>query len=90
MHCSLVKFTLVPNSVFLFWKQSILEFLLSIAETFRCSVSPVQIKIVLLLDALQLLMFVGTLAYFEPKLTLLIIRYSDNFLIIKMQILFNK
>jgi hypothetical protein len=47
-------------------------------------------KIVLLLDALQLLIFsAGMLTYFEPKLFLLIMFQNGTFLIIKILIVLN-
>jgi hypothetical protein len=53
--------------------------------------SALQVKIALLLDALQMLMlFVGTLTYLEPKPFLLIIFYDNTSLIIKILIVFNK
>jgi hypothetical protein len=38
MHSFLYKFTLVVNSVLLFWKLLVFEFLLCILETLLCSV----------------------------------------------------
>jgi hypothetical protein len=55
MHCSLFKFTLVLNSVLLFRKLLVFEFLFDIMETSRCSLSAVKVKIGPLLDVLQLL-----------------------------------
>jgi hypothetical protein len=79
--CALFKFTLA------LWKLLILEFLLGMSETFLCPVSAFQGKIVLLLDALQLLMlFVVTLAYLERKLFFLVIFYNYTSLIIKILI----
>jgi hypothetical protein len=69
MHCFLFKFTLVLNSALLFWKLLVFESLLGISETYLCSISAPQVKIVPLLDALQLLMlFVGMLTYLGPKI----------------------
>jgi hypothetical protein len=68
MHCFLFQFTLILNSV-LFWKLFIFKFLLSISESFLCSLSALLIKIDLTLDVLQLLMpFEGMLMDLEPKL----------------------
>jgi hypothetical protein len=79
MNGSLLKFTLVLNSVFLFWELIVFELLLGMHETFFCSRSALLVKIVPLRDALQLLMlFVETLTYLEPKLFLLIVLYSDT------------
>jgi hypothetical protein len=73
MHWFLFKLTLILNSVHLFWKLVVFEFLLGVSVTFLCSLSALKVKIVPLQDALQLLMlFVGTLAYLEPKLFILI------------------
>jgi hypothetical protein len=51
---SLFQFTLVPNSVLLFWKLLLFEFLLGVSDKFLCSMSAVLLKTVLLLDALPL------------------------------------
>jgi hypothetical protein len=68
MHCFLFEFTLVLNSV-LFWKLLVFEVLLGTLETLFCSVSAPHVKIVPLLDALQLLMlFAGILTYSEPEM----------------------
>jgi hypothetical protein len=76
-------FTWALNSVFLFWKLLVFEFLLCTSEIF-CVVSALQARIVLLLDALHpLMLFVGTFTYLEPKLFLLIVFYNDILLIIK-------
>jgi hypothetical protein len=54
------------NSVPLFWKLLVLEFLLGTSENFLCSDSAPQVKIVPLLDALQLLfLFAETLTCLE-------------------------
>jgi hypothetical protein len=74
MRCYLLKFTVVLNSVLLFWKLLAFEFLLGTSETLLCSVSAP------LLDALQLLMlFAGILTYLEPNLFSLIIYYKFNY-----------
>jgi hypothetical protein len=74
MHCSLFKFALALNSDLLFWKLLVFKFLLRISENFLYSMSAILVKIVLLLDALQLIMlFAGTLTYLEANLFLLII-----------------
>jgi hypothetical protein len=80
MSCSLLKFTVVLNSVLLFWKLLAYEFLLGTSEILLCSVSAPQADIVPLLDALQLLMlFAGILTYLEPNLFSLIIFYEFNY-----------
>jgi hypothetical protein len=77
MHCFLFEFTLVLTTDLLFSKLLVSEFLLSLAENFLCSMSAVLVKIVLLLDAPQLLMlFVGTLTYMKRKLFLVIVFYN--------------
>jgi hypothetical protein len=71
---SFFKFTFAINSGILFWKLLLFKYLLSISENFPCSISALQVKTVLLLDALHLIMlFVGMMAYVEPKMFLLII-----------------
>jgi hypothetical protein len=66
MLVSLFKFTLVLNSVRLFWKLLAFVSLLGTSETFLCSTFALQLKTVLLLDVLQLLMLsVGTLMSLE-------------------------
>jgi hypothetical protein len=50
------------------------ELLPGVSENFFCSMSAVQVRIVLLPDAhLLLILFAETLAYLEPKVLLLII-----------------
>jgi hypothetical protein len=49
MHSFLFMFTLVLNSVRLFWKLLVFEFLLGISETSLCSTSTPKVKIVSLL-----------------------------------------
>jgi len=56
MHFSLSKYTLVLNSVRLFWKLLVFVSLLGTSETFLCSTFALILNPVLLLDALQLLM----------------------------------
>jgi hypothetical protein len=69
MDCSLFNLIFVPNSVFPVWKLLVFELLLGM--------SALQVNIVTLLDALQLIiLFAGTLTYLEPKLFLLIIFYN--------------
>jgi hypothetical protein len=78
MHCSFVKFILVLSSFLLFWK------LLGMLEVLLCSISASQIKIVPLLDALQLLIvFAGALTYLKPELFFSIICYSCSFFLLK-------
>jgi hypothetical protein len=64
--CSSVPwFQILP---FLFWKLLVSEFLLGISETLHCSMFAPHVKIAPLLDVQRLLMlFAGTLTYFEPK-----------------------
>jgi hypothetical protein len=77
IHCSLSKFTVVWNTALPSWKLSVFEFLLGISETFLRSVSALQLLIVLLLDAHQLLMLsAGTLMYLKQKLFPLVIFYN--------------
>jgi hypothetical protein len=86
----LPKFTLALNSVLLFWKLLIFEFLLSMSENILDSMSALQVKIVLFLDVFQVLMlFVRVLMYLEPKLFHLIILYSGTPIIIKVLIVFS-
>jgi hypothetical protein len=67
----------------------VFEFLLGISETFPCSLSAIQIKIIPLLIIIQLLMLcTRTLMYLEPKL-LDITFYYDMFLLVKILIVFN-
>jgi hypothetical protein len=56
MHFSLSKYTLILNSVLLFWKLLVFVPLLGTSETFLCSMFVLILNPVLLLDALQLLM----------------------------------
>jgi hypothetical protein len=73
---SLFKFTLVLNSVRLYWKLLAFVSLLGTSETFLYSTFALQLKTVLLLDALQLLMLsAGTLISLEDKMFLLNIFY---------------
>jgi hypothetical protein len=66
MTFSLFKFTLVLNSVRLFWKLLAFVALLGTSETFLCSTFALQLKTVLLLDVLQLLILSkGTLMSLE-------------------------
>jgi hypothetical protein len=63
---SLFKFTLVLNSVRLYWKLLFFMSLLGTSETFLCSTFALQLKTVLLLDVIQLLMLsAGTLMSLE-------------------------
>jgi hypothetical protein len=76
MHFSVFKFTLVLNSVHLFWKLLAFVSLLGTSETFFYSMFVLQLKTVLLLDALQLLMLSpGTLIYLEDNMSHLNIFY---------------
>jgi hypothetical protein len=80
MRSFLLKFTVVLNSVLLFWKLLAFEFLIGTSETLLCSVSAPQVDIVPLLDVLRLLMlFAGILTYLEPDLFSLITFYESNY-----------
>jgi hypothetical protein len=73
----LFKFTLVLNSVLMFWKLLVSEFLLGTSDILLCSMSAPQVKIVPLPDVHQLLiLFAGTLTYLEPKTFSFIIFYT--------------
>jgi hypothetical protein len=77
MNSLLFKFALVLNSVLLFWKLLVFEFLLGISEILLCTYSVPHVKTVRLLDAHQLLiLFAGTLKYSEPRTFPLIIFYN--------------
>jgi hypothetical protein len=77
MHCFLFQFTLVLNSVHLFFKLLVFEFFLGTSETSLCSVSATEVKIIPMLDALQpLILFAGTLTNSEPKIFPSIIFYN--------------
>jgi hypothetical protein len=77
MHYFLLESILVLISAFPFWKVLISEFLLGISETLHCSMSALQVKIVLPLDAHQLLMlFARTLTYSETETFTLINFYN--------------
>jgi hypothetical protein len=79
LHCSLFKFALFLNSVLVFWKLLIFEFLLGISETSLCSTSVPKVKIVPLLDVLQLpMLFARMFTYLETKLFSLIIFYNGS------------
>jgi hypothetical protein len=70
----LLKFIFVLNSVFLFCKLFVFEFLLGTSDI--CSVSAPHLKIVPLLDVHQLLMLsAGTFTYSESTLFSLTIFY---------------
>jgi hypothetical protein len=84
MHSFIFKLTLALNSVLLFWKLLVFEFLLGTSETVLCSMSAPQADIVPLLDALQLLMLsAGTSTYLEPKMFSLIIFYNGPCIILR-------
>jgi hypothetical protein len=84
MHSFLFKFTLVLNSVLLFRQLLVFEFIPGTLETLLCSVSAPQVRIVPLLDALQLLMlFAGVLAYLESKTFSLIMFYNGPCIVLK-------
>jgi hypothetical protein len=83
MHLSLFKFTLVLNSVLLVFVS-----LLGTSETSLCSVFALQLKTVLLLDALQLLMLSAeTSISLEDKMFPMITFYykHDNSLFVRYQ-----
>jgi hypothetical protein len=68
MHSFLFKFTLVLNSVLLFWKLLVFEFLVGISDTLIYSMPVPHVKIVPLLDVHQLLMlFAAALTYSESR-----------------------
>jgi hypothetical protein len=74
MNSFLFKFTLVLNSVLLFWKLLVFEFLLGISETLLCSVTTHRVNFSLFFDVHELLiLFAGTLTYSEPRTFSLII-----------------
>jgi hypothetical protein len=76
MHSILFQFPVILNSVLLFWKLLVFEFLLGISETLLCSMSAPHVKTVPLLDVHQLLMLsAGTLTYSEPRTFSSIILY---------------
>jgi hypothetical protein len=61
-----------------------------IRHFFLCSMSALRVKIVLLLDMLQIpMLFVGALSNLEPKMFLLVVFYSGTFLSVKIFIVFN-
>jgi hypothetical protein len=63
--------------------------MLAISDTFLCSVFAHKVKTALLLDAIQLSkLFVGTVAYLEPKWFLLILFCSGAFSVTKILIVF--
>jgi hypothetical protein len=68
MHSFLLKSTVVLNSALPFWKLLVSEFMLGISETLHCSMSALQVKIVPLPEAHQVLvLFAGNLTYSEPQ-----------------------
>jgi hypothetical protein len=82
MHRSSFKFALILKLVLPFWIVLVFELLLNISEIILCSMSALQVKTVLRLDAQKLLMlFVGTVIYLKRKLCLSKICYNshDNF-----------
>jgi hypothetical protein len=82
MRYSLSKFTVVWNTALPFWKLSVFESLLSISETFRCSILALHLKAVLLQDVHQLIMLsAGTLMYLKQILFPLVIFYNNCFTI---------
>jgi cytochrome b subunit of formate dehydrogenase len=90
MHSSLFKFTLALNSVLLFLKMLVFEFLLGISGIFLCSTSLSSSKnCPSARYASVLMLFVGTLTYLGQKLFLLIVFYSSTFLIIKILTVIN-
>jgi hypothetical protein len=83
MHTFSFKFTLVLNSVLVFWKLLVFEFLHGITETLLCSMSASHVKIVPLLDVHQpLMLFAGTLIYSKRKKFSLIIFYKTLLLLL--------
>jgi hypothetical protein len=78
MHCFLFKFTVVLNSVLPLWKLLVFKSLLGFSETSVCSISALPLKIVLLLDAHQLLKSCAEISiYLKQKLFLSDIFYSN-------------
>lgn len=76
VYCSLFKFTFVLKSVLLFLKLFVIECLLGVSETFLCSVSALQVEIIPLIDALQMLMlFVQTWGMWNQKF------FSESYII---------
>jgi hypothetical protein len=86
MRYSLFKFALLLNSVH-FWNLFFFESLLTISETFLCSISTLKVKIALLLDAVQLIKL-WKLTYLEPKQFPLITFYNGVLVIIKIFLVF--
>jgi hypothetical protein len=83
VHCSLFKFALLPNSVFL-W---VFEFLLGTSTTCHCL--PLR-KTALPLDTLQLpVLFVGMVTCLVANLFLLIVSYNGVFVMITNMNLFD-
>jgi hypothetical protein len=87
---SLFCFSFALNTVILFWKLLVFEFLLYTSQNFLCSISALRVNnTVFLPDALQLLiLFVGTLTYLEPTMLLLITFYNGIFSVLKTLLLF--
>jgi hypothetical protein len=77
LHLHIIIIIIITIEVLVF------ELLLGISETFLRSMSALPIEIIFLLDAIQLIIFVGTLTHLEPKPFLLTTFYSVTFLIIK-------
>jgi hypothetical protein len=85
MYSSLFKFTLPLNSVFLFWKLLVFEFVFAVSDTFLCSVFARKVKIALLLDPLQLSCWL----YGRCRIWFLLILFcSDTFAVTKILIVF--
>jgi hypothetical protein len=79
MRSFLLKSTVVLNSALPFWKLLVSEFRLGISETLHCSMSALQVKIVPLLDAYQLLML------FERTLIIIIFLFITFYVLIQQQ-----
>jgi hypothetical protein len=68
MHALLFKFTFALNSVPPFWKLVVLELLFCIYNIILCSMYTVPVKIVFVVDALQLLLlFLWMLKYLNKN-----------------------
>jgi hypothetical protein len=68
VHYSSLKFTLALNSDLMFWKMLVFESFCGISETVLRSMSTVLVKLVVLLNAFELLMlFIGEMTYLESN-----------------------
>jgi hypothetical protein len=84
MTSSFLRSTMAPDSVLLFCRLLIFEFLLGASEILFYLISASQTLMFSLLDALQLLiLFSVTLTHSESKLFLLFVFYNDSCFLIK-------